>query len=65
MPFSRATAGDCGFLSPAHLYMGSPSHRRLGEIQSISRGRGHRDEEAVAAHMKWQAIFQGTLFPLG
>jgi hypothetical protein len=29
--------------------------RRLGEIQSIGRGRGHRDEEAVAAHMKRQA----------
>jgi hypothetical protein len=29
--------------------------RRLGEIQSISRGRGHRDEEAVAVRTKRQA----------
>ena len=65
MPFSRATAGDCGFSSPVTFTPEVHPTVVWAKFKALAEARGHRDEEAVAAHMKCQAIFQGPLFPLG
>ena len=59
MPFSRATAGDCGFSSQATCTPEVHPAVVWAKFKALAEGAAMRDEEAVAAQMKGQADLPG------